>query len=929
MKLKIKYPKFLFSVLLGFSMKLIQLITQKYRNINRFRFIKVLFLATLFVSLSLGEVVSAQDKNANSLVERGIQDYKNGNFHSAVKHWQSALMQYKNNPSMTAVVNENLGRVYQKIGEETAAIESLSIAIRNYEAVKDIKQVGRMQTELAQVYNNLGQPRKAIAILCNKPESSVNQEFEEMKCIPRTAEIATNYNDKRGQIAALGVIGESYRLAGNYDRAIEYLQSARKVEPNNFLVLNNLGNAYRSRAQLLELRANSAKQARLQDKQTEFNQKSANDYNQARQYFQDSIKFARSSEQPTAQMQGLLNFIQLATQTNNIAIDNARFDSTVKNALKVFEKLPDSKTKVYGAINLAYLQRNSQGNSPFVSCPTQLFLPENQALSLLNKSVLTSNKLKDSRLQSYANGALGHFWECRQDSERALQYTYNAIIAADNKLRSKDSLYLWEWQAGRILKQQKRTKEAIQSYQRAYETLEDIRQDILTAKRDVQFDFRDVVRPLYRNLAQSRLELLQTGVIENEQEKKQQLSKVVETIDALKLAELQNFFGNDCILNALNPKHVDELIEDKENNSTFKNTAFLSSIILDGRIGILLQTPQRTTKFKWIEDSNQEGTNKIVSTDKLEKTITEFRRGLIGGREALNYDTTTAAQLYDWIIRPFIDDGDISPETIKTLVFLQDGFLRSVPMAALYDSKQQKYLVENYAIATTPSLRITTSNSRHRKQKALILGLTEKATIDGRTFEKLAWVNKEVNAVKEQFPKHKYLIDKDFIPQTFQRKIEQTTYPIVHIASHAQFGIIPEDTFIVTGENQKITISELENSLLNLKNRTDSVELLALTACETAVGDDRATLGLAGVALKVGVKSAVASLWNVQDASTSKLVEEFYKNYRQEKMSIAQALQKAQIKMINAKKLPPSEGMNIAYDNPAYWAPIIVIGNWL
>ena len=310
MKLKIKYPKFLFSVLLGFSMKLIQLITQKYRNINRFRFIKVLFLATLFVSLSLGEVVSAQDKNANSLVERGIQDYKNGNFHSAVKHWQSALMQYKNNPSMTAVVNENLGRVYQKIGEETAAIESLSIAIRNYEAVKDIKQVGRMQTELAQVYNNLGQPRKAIAILCNKPESSVNQEFEEMKCIPRTAEIATNYNDKRGQIAALGVIGESYRLAGNYDRAIEYLQSARKVEPNNFLVLNNLGNAYRSRAQLLELRANSAKQARLQDKQTEFNQKSANDYNQARQYFQDSIKFARSSEQPTAQMQGLLNFIQ-------------------------------------------------------------------------------------------------------------------------------------------------------------------------------------------------------------------------------------------------------------------------------------------------------------------------------------------------------------------------------------------------------------------------------------------------------------------------------------------------------------------------------------------------------------------------------------------------------------------------------------------
>ncbi|MHC5832900.1 MAG: CHAT domain-containing protein, partial [Nostoc sp.] len=92
--------------------------------------------------------------------------------------------------------------------------------------------------------------------------------------------------------------------------------------------------------------------------------------------------------------------------------------------------------------------------------------------------------------------------------------------------------------------------------------------------------------------------------------------------------------------------------------------------------------------------------------------------------------------------------------------------------------------------------------------------------------------------------------------------------------------IIPEDTFIVTGKNQKLTISQLENSLRNLNSKLDSVELLALTACETAVGDDRATLGLAGVALQVGVKSAIASLWSVTDASTAELVKTFYTNYR-------------------------------------------------
>ncbi|MEO0686865.1 MAG: CHAT domain-containing protein, partial [Cyanobacteria bacterium J06649_11] len=397
--------------------------------------------------------------------------------------------------------------------------------------------------------------------------------------------------------------------------------------------------------------------------------------------------------------------------------------------------------------------------------------------------------------------------------------------------------------------------------------------------------------------------------------------------DALKLAELQNYFGNDCILNALNPKQVDELIEDENNTKLFNNTIFLSSIILDNKAGILLQSSSKNTKFRWIEDSSQEGENKIVEKDKLEAEINKFRQGLIKGGEEINYNTETAKKLYDWIIRPFIDSGDISPEQTKTLVFLQDGFLRSVPMAALYDSKEEKYLVESYAIATTPSLRITKPKLRPSKQKALILGLTEEATIEGKTFEELLSVDEEVNAVKKQFPNHTELINQDFNLQNFNQQLKQTTYPIIHIASHAQFGIIPEDTFIVAGknqENQKITINELENSLQNLKSTTDNVELLALTACETAVGDDRATLGLAGVALKVGVKSAIASLWNVQDESTSRLMGDFYQNYREKGMSIAEALQKAQIKMIN----PQSNDINI-YNNPAYWAPMIVIGNWL
>ncbi|WP_292877439.1 hypothetical protein [Nostoc sp. NMS1] len=215
--------------------------------------------------------------------------------------------------------------------------------------------------------------------------------------------------------------------------------------------------------------------------------------------------------------------------------------------MKVLEILPDSATKVYGAIDLAYLQSDAKGTSPFTYCPNKFILPNADVLNLLQKSVSANQNLQDNRLLSYSNGALGHFWECQPKQETAaLKYTQTAIVAADNKLSAKDSLYLWEWQAGRILDQQNRKEEAIASYQRAFDTLEDIRSDILTAERDVQFDFRDVVRPLHRTLAQSRLDLLEVGAMSTtryayaDERRAKELSEVVKTIDALKLSELQN-----------------------------------------------------------------------------------------------------------------------------------------------------------------------------------------------------------------------------------------------------------------------------------------------------------------------------------------------------------------------------------------------------
>ncbi|NEQ87368.1 MAG: CHAT domain-containing protein [Moorea sp. SIO2I5] len=241
--------------------------------------------------------------------------------------------------------------------------------------------------------------------------------------------------------------------------------------------------------------------------------------------------------------------------------------------------------------------------------------------------------------------------------------------------------------------------------------------------------------------------------------------------------------------------------------------------------------------------------------------------------------------------------------------------------------KSQKYLIENYAIATTPSLNLTAPKKLTTQTgRALILGVSKEARIDEILFPALSSVPLEIKEVQKIFPNHKQFIDEYFEPKKLKNEIKDTVYPVIHIATHAQFGIISEDTFLVTGNNNKLTINELKTVLRQVSGGAASVELLALTACQTAVGDERSSLGLAGVALQVGVRSAMASLWSVGDESTSLLVKQFYRNVHQLGMSKAKALQAAQLKLLKAKEI--SE-INDQYDNPSFWAPFIMIGNWL
>ncbi|HEY9738414.1 MAG TPA: CHAT domain-containing protein, partial [Trichocoleus sp.] len=283
-----------------------------------------------------------------------------------------------------------------------------------------------------------------------------------------------------------------------------------------------------------------------------------------------------------------------------------------------------------------------------------------------------------------------------------------------------------------------------------------------------------------------------------------------------------------------------------------------------------------------------------------------------------SFDSTSSQQLYTWLIKPF--EAALAQSGTQTLVFVPDGVLRSVPMSALFDGQQ--YLVERYAIATTPSLTLTDFRPLPESGlQALALGLSQGiVTSDGQAFLPLRNVPNEINTVLTQFPGSQALLDADFSRERLQQTLAQRPFPLLHVATHGQFGADPKDTFIVTGKGEKLTFGELEALIRGTAPSAEPIELISLTACETAVGDDRSTLGLAGVAIRAGARSAIASLWTIDDATTADLVSDFYTGLLKPELNKAQALQAAQKEIITA-------GGDRAH--PAYWAPLIVVGNWL
>ncbi|RKZ50136.1 MAG: hypothetical protein DRR16_15330 [Candidatus Parabeggiatoa sp. nov. 3] len=273
-----------------------------------------------------------------------------------------------------------------------------------------------------------------------------------------------------------------------------------------------------------------------------------------------------------------------------------------------------------------------------------------------------------------------------------------------------------------------------------------------------------------------------------------------------------------------------------------------------------------------------------------------------------------AQEIYDLLLKHVVQVL-LKDSQINTLMIVPDGILRTLPFAALHDG--QNFIIQKYAIVVTSGIKLT--NPTKVMQGGTRVSLNGSNKFEDDNIPKLPYVKTELKGIQRIL----YVSEKDmlfgekFTRSNMETKFKSTPYSIVHFATHGHIGSGPDEIYLLT-YNDKITINHLKG-LIDLTKSLyhHSINLLTLSACETAVGDDRGTLGLAGIALKVGVPSTLGTLWSVNDVATSRLMVNFYGQLKQ--LPSARALQEAQKLLIATDK----------HKHPYFWASFLLMGSGL
>lgn len=498
-------------------------------------------------------------------------------------------------------------------GEAEAALDSWKQAEAVYQQVGDVTGALGSQINQAQGMQVLGLYRRARTLL-----EQVNQQLQSQP-------------DSTVKVTGLRSLGSALQVVGD-------LREAQQVLAQSLTLAQSLGSTSDLSPTLLSL-GNTARA--LQESE------------QALTYYQQAVAQAVT---PRVKLDAQLNQLSLLIDTQQW--ESAR--SLLNPVTEELATLPPSRAAVYARVNFAFhaLKLSEEFGPEAIAAP--------EIAQILARAVQEAQALQDPRAQSYAVGELGNLYKSTGQLSEAHRLTQQALAIATS-INATEIAARWQWQLGQILTQQGQTDEAIVAYSQAVESLGILRRDLVSISVDVQFSFQERVEPVYRELVSLLLKSNPT---------QDQLKQARETIEAMQLAELEDFFREACL--DVQPVQIDQVDP---------HAAAIYPIILSDRLEVILSIPGQPLRHYATE----------LSESEVERTLDNLLQSLnpfFSDRERLRL----SGQVYDWLIRPA--EASLANGEIETLVFVLDGLLRNLPMAVLHDGEQ--YLIEKYSIALTP-----------------------------------------------------------------------------------------------------------------------------------------------------------------------------------------------------------------------------------
>ncbi|MBE9045216.1 CHAT domain-containing protein [Pleurocapsales cyanobacterium LEGE 10410] len=394
---------------------------------------------------------------------------------------------------------------------------------------------------------------------------------------------------------------------------------------------------------------------------------------------------------------------------------------------------------------------------------------------------------------------------------------------------------------------------------------------------------------------------------------------MVAKLEAKWEADYEGYFDRDFDHSSRSAKQIARRLSEVKEQTNI-NPAVIWAVPQDDFLQLMLVTPNNQFVVKKIPGANR---------DRLSQRISELETA-IADPTSLKY-LPPARLIYNWLFKPL--DPYLKTEQIDTVLLCTGPTLRSLPFSVLHDGEQ--FVIEKYNIARIPAFSLTdTSYEPKSSHKVLATGASEFEDLPP-----LPGVEVELNTIVPKLWSGKKIFNQDFTVQNLKQAHQSEGFDIIHVASHSEFlPGTPENSYIQFSD-RKLGLDRLTQLQLDLPQ----VDLLVLSSCETALGNEDAEFGFAGLAMQAGVKSALASLWRISDAGTVVLMSEFYQQLKLTSIK-SEALRKAQLNMLQRKvylegnevrgskikvNLAPntSEAELQNFDHPFYWAGFTIIGN--